>query len=866
MTIVEHFAAVIRPALYVLFVSVVFASVVAQAQSACGDMPGGLVLSGTARNWQFLDAVGPHAGIFGREDGNLEAWIFPLKLFRDFHLIFHAGDRVIAAETLPRTITVRPELTVIRYESDSFTVCETLFTPLQQRGILITLQVESAQPLAIEANFSPDVAWMWPAGLGDAFSNWAEEAKLFRFGEDQHRFYAVAGGPGLTGVTQAYSTNYSSSQVDTFMFGPAVKGKASYTFAAAASFESQKQAEDDYRALLQNGDQLRKQAAEYYRHYLDSTIKLSLPDRDLQASYDWARIATVLGVVDEPFAGQGIVAGYNVSGINRRPGFGWFFGRDSMWTSLALNSIGDFANTKAALEFLAGYQRPNGKIPHEIPQTVKLVDWWNDYVYGTASADGTPLYIIGMDDYVRASGDVAFARAKWDSLWKAYQFLHSTYAPNGLPLNKGVGHGWIEGGALLPVSSELYQSGVSVAALRSLADLARLAGKDDVVQSLNSEAETQNARIEALFWSAQGNFYGYALDLDGKLIHKPSVLGAVPMWFGLLNQQHGEQFLNILASPDQQADWGMRIISEKDPLYYPVGYHFGSVWPLFTGWASVAEYRYHRPLPAYLNLRANAQLVFDGALGRATEVLSGRYYTQLVTSSSHQIWSSAMIVSPILRGMMGLSVDTPSNTVTFAPHVPAGWENFAIQGIAVGNTALDLSYSRANDEITLQVQRHGSDTVQLEFSPAFSLRAQILGFTVSGNPATARSTQPENAVDQHPTLVVPISAETTTIRLRYRNDFGIAYPYTPPLNGAPSTSLKFVSEQWNATRDRLELQIAGAGGAKYNVPLFGDLAGVNATGAEINRRDAQTMLQLSFPPGPSDAFTTQTVVLNFPQR
>ena len=128
MTIVEHFAALIRPALSVLFVSLVFASLVAQAQSACGDTPGGLVLSGTARNWQFLDAVGPHAGIFGREDGNLEAWIFPLKLFRDFHLIFHAGDRVIAAEALPRTITVRPELTVIRYESDSFTVCETLFS------------------------------------------------------------------------------------------------------------------------------------------------------------------------------------------------------------------------------------------------------------------------------------------------------------------------------------------------------------------------------------------------------------------------------------------------------------------------------------------------------------------------------------------------------------------------------------------------------------------------------------------------------------------------------------------------------------------------------------------------------------------
>src|SRR3984885_8425815 len=69
------------------------------------------------------------------------------------------------------------------------------------------------------------------------------------------------------------------------------------------------------------------------------------------------------------------------------------------------------------------------------------------------------------------------------------------------------------------------------------------------------------------------------------------------------------------------------------------GYHYGSVWPLFTGWASVGEYRYHREFPAYSNLRANALLALDGSLGHVTEVLSGDYYQPLSTSSPHQIWS-----------------------------------------------------------------------------------------------------------------------------------------------------------------------------------------------------------------------------------
>ena len=36
-----------------------------------------------------------------------------------------------------------------------------------------------------------------------------------------------------------------------------------------------------------------------------------------------------------------------------RPGFAWFFGRDSMWTSLAYDASGDFASARLALDFLS---------------------------------------------------------------------------------------------------------------------------------------------------------------------------------------------------------------------------------------------------------------------------------------------------------------------------------------------------------------------------------------------------------------------------------------------------------------------------------------------------------------------------------
>ncbi len=853
-----------------ILLGVFFASastLLAQEKSGnCDAAAGPLTLVRTAQNWQFLDAVGPHSGLLGREDGNFEAWIYPLKLLREFHLTFRAGDRVIAASSLPRTIISRPESTSIRYAFDSFIVCETWFAPLHDTGAVITIQLQSSEPVSVQAAFEPDVAWMWPAGLGAGYSEWNEATHAFRFGEEQHRFYAMAGSSQATDVTQAYSNNYSSSAFNSFQFGQAVKGSATYVFAMAASFESEKQAQALYQKLLTQSSQLQDEARQYYQHYLDSTVSLTLPDRELQTAYDWSRISMVQGLVDNPFAGKGLIAGYNISGPTHRPGFSWFFGRDSMWTALALDSIGDFATTRTALEFLARYQRDDGKIPHEIPQSVNLVpDWFKSYPYPWASADSSSLYIIAADDYVRASGDVAFVKAKWDSLWRAYQFVHSTFGANGLPRNEGVGTGWIEGGPLLPVSTELYQAGVVLASLEALMDLAHLLGDEPKAHAIAQEAGALNEKIESLFWSPEKNFYGYAVDMKGTRLDQPSVLGTVPMWFGLLDQRKSQLYLDVMAAPDQQADWGMRIISEKDAVYGPSGYHFGSVWPLFTGWASVAEYRYHRALPAYANLRANAELPLDGSPGRATEVLSGRFYTPLATSSSHQIWSSAMIVSPMLRGMMGLSVGAVGPNVSFEPHVPADWADFSIQNVAAGATSLSIAYHRAADEVTLQIRRRGNQHIQFLFSPAFSLRAKVLDAEVNGRRSELRA-EPENAVDQHVSVSVPIDAESTTVRIRFRNDFGVAYPYVAPAIGAISSNIKFVSQQWNATRDRLELHVAGVNGSKYDVPLYGDLTGMTANGGELKRTAAQTMLEIDFPSGLAGAYTERTVVLEFPKR
>ena len=110
------------------------------------------------------------------------------------------------------------------------------------------------------------------------------------------------------------------------------------------------------------------------------------------------------------------------------------------------------------------------------------------------------------------------------------------------------------------------------------------------------------------------------------------------------------------------------------------------MWPLFTGWASVAAYAYGRPHVGYQALIANASLTFANALGYVTELLSGEFNAPFGRSSHHQVWSEAMVVSATLRGLLGLEVSDGGKILRFAPQLPITWSSVAVSNVAAGQT------------------------------------------------------------------------------------------------------------------------------------------------------------------------------------
>ena len=509
-------------------------------------------------------------------------------------------------------------------------------------------------------------------------------------------------------------------------------------------------------------------------------------------------------------------------------------------------------------------QRADGKIPHEIAQGAGLVPWFENYPYAWASADATPLYIITMNDYVVESGDIAFAKEKWGSLQKAYEFLRSTYDEQGLPKNFGIGHGWVEGGPLLPVKTELYQSALGIEALRALGSLAALTGNEAQSKDLQRLFGKQQAFLNEIFWVPETKRFAFALDQENKKVDQPTVLSTVPMWFGLLDEQKANLTIDELAKPSHQSDWGMRIIANDAAKYSGGGYHFGAVWPLFTGWASVGEYRYHREAPAYANLRANALLALDGAMGHTTEVLSGDYYSSLSTSSPHQIWSAAMVVSSILRGMIGLSVNAQDKKLVVEPHVPANWDRFSAENVHVGADTLLFNFSRFENEGVIVLETgltSGSEECTVEFRPAISLRAKVQKVELNGKPITFRIEPTEQ--DQHVVVGFPVAKGKYFLRIHTSRDFSLSLDSRLPELGKASRGLRIVSEKWSASRDTLTLDVAGTPGESGGIRVWGLGQIASVEGADLCPSCLDGAIEVEFPADTGTIYAHKSVVIHF---
>src|SRR5258707_13075517 len=126
----------------------------------------------------------------------------------------------------------------------------------------------------------------------------------------------------------------------------------------------------------------------------------------------------------------------------------------------------------------------------------------------------------------------------------------------------------------------------------------------------------------------------------------------------------------------------------------------------------MGAYRYGRAHVGYQALMANALLTFTGALGYVTELLSGEFNAPFGRSSHHQVWSEAMVITPAVRGLLGIEASAGGKELRFAPQLPASWNEIEVRSVPVGKAHFDIKLEREIRRLRVTITKRGTLTTR----------------------------------------------------------------------------------------------------------------------------------------------------------
>jgi glycogen debranching enzyme len=693
------------------------------------DQPAQPMISSDVMAQKPFSVTGPRGALLGQQDGSFEAWIFPRKLLSHMRITADMKDYAVPIDVNEQaaTIDVQPGHTTITFSHANFTVRETLFAPQQApdgAGALAFYQIQAVRPMTLTFSFTPEMQRMWPALSEDrASAEWVKTGSsgfyVLHLNFPDHAG-AVAMPTATSGIMAPYQErpkNYPLQFV--IHFDPATDSDKLYpllmTTGETAATSTSSALAARLEALDSGFQALYSATQKHFEEFSAQHLSIDTPDQKLNQAFAWAEVAIdQLRVQTTPsHAETALVAGFYTSGDSARPGFGWFFGRDALWTLYAVNSYGDYQLTRDELNFLIKRQSPEGKNIHEWAQTADLVDW-KSLPYAFASADANPLLLMASNDYLKVSGDKTFIQTNWEALERTWNFETSHDSDGDGIYENTEGSGWVESWPTGMPHQEIYLAALDQQASTAMAELATATGHTEMAQQAALRASKIGAAIEKEYLLPGGSFYAFSRNANGSVDSSPTIFPSVASWDGSYKLQHAQPMFDRWAAPEFSTDWGTRDLSPTVSFFDPISYHQGTVWPLYTGWVAVSEYRNGRSLSGYAHLMQNADLTWAQDPGAVTELLSGQFFAPLGRSTSHQLWSSAMVISPVLRGLFGLEWDAAGNKLTVTPSLPADWDRATLRHVPLAGGSVDVEITRTGAMLLVRASGSSAQSVLLD--------------------------------------------------------------------------------------------------------------------------------------------------------
>ncbi len=463
-----------------------------------------------------FSVTGPRGALLGQQDGTFEAWVFPWKIFNDLQITANMQDYPVPINVnrYAAGMEVRPDRTTITYSHANFSIRQIMLAPKagsDQAGVLVFFKIEAIRPVTFTFSLDPVMQRMWPALSDDHPSpEWVKENGgsgfyVLHLNLPDHvaALAMPSAEPGILPPYQEHSAVWPLQFV--LHFDPARDRDKLFpllmTVSDTAPASATKALSQSLTALNEAVPRIVETNEAYYADLLRSETRIETPDARLNDAFEWAivsmdqlRIQTLPGLRD-----QVLTAGFVGSGETTRPGFGWYFGRDALWSLYAIDSCGGFATARGELAFLAEHQRADGKIMHERSQTAGLVNW-GALPYQWAAADSTPLFLMAANDYMAVSGDRKFIESLWPNLQRAWSFETSHDSDGDGIYDNQQGTGWVESWIPSMPHQEIYLAVLDEQASIAYARLARVMGHPSEAQEAESRAHMLGPHIEQEYY------------------------------------------------------------------------------------------------------------------------------------------------------------------------------------------------------------------------------------------------------------------------------------------------------------------------------------------------------------------------------
>jgi glycogen debranching enzyme len=410
------------------------------------------------------------------------------------------------------------------------------------------------------------------------------------------------------------------------------------------------------------------------------------------------------------------------------PWFATIFGRDSIiaaYQTLSLNP----RLAKDTLRVLARLQGTKmddwrdeepGKIVHEHREgeMTRCGEMPFGPYYG--SIDATPLFLVLLSETFNWTADEELVRDMLPHVYRALEWMnkygdldgdgfleYQRRSPKGL-INEGWKDSWDanmhrDGRVAEPPIALAEVQGYQYDAKFRMASLLRLFGDAKTADRLKKEAVELAKKFEKAYWMPEQNFYSMALDKEKKQLGVISSNAGHLLWSRIISRDRARIVSERIMERDLYSGWGVRTLANSEPVFNPLSYHRGSVWPhdnsLIAHGMALSEMR--GEATRILTTLFHAALNFRDY--RLPELFCGverREHDAPVhypVSCSPQAWASGSLFL-MLTSVLGIRPSAPRKELNIInPELPSWLDHLHIRNLRIGKSRVGLDFTRRGD-------------------------------------------------------------------------------------------------------------------------------------------------------------------------